>query len=119
MLPVSPNEPKQRTTGATVEQIEAAAKRYWDLALCHECPGETWEQWRDFLIVDYSNECRYIVPPGLVIAPASDVLTGDQRAALGHLERFIRNLNPRVDDTPELFMAQLDLLRAIADGGAK
>ena len=119
MLPVSPNEPKQRTTGATVEQIEAAAKRYWDLALCHECPGETWEQWRDFLIVDYSNECRYIVPPGLVIAPAADVLKPYHVSVdIDDLKLVLGNQAVYSVDDDDLHQA-ICRLEAIADGGAK
>lgn len=124
MLPVSPNEPKERTTGATDAQIEAAARRCWEAEMSHEA-SETWNSWRDYLIADLSNPASYIVPPGMVIAPAADVLTSEMRAdiatVLESAEAWISEFDYNKDDMTfyENGMAAIARLRAIADGGAK
>lgn len=102
----------ERTTGATDEQITAAIQRH---PLWGKLHG--YADFREEIQMRANDWAPLLVPEGYVIARAADCITAEQRAAIGQMERFIRNLNPRVDDTPELFLSQLDLLRAIANWG--
>lgn len=136
MLPVSPNEPKERTTGATDAQIEAAARRCWEAEMSHEA-SETWNSWRDYLIADLSNPASYIVPPGMVIAPAADLLTAEIKQAMKFALFVIEAVKieaedewstecfceathyaPPLDEENGTVEDHIDLIRAIADGGA-
>lgn len=127
MLPVSPNEPKERTTGATDAQIEAAARRCWEAEMSHEA-SETWNSWRDYLIADLSNPASYIVPPGMVIAPAADVLTAEMRAErVERLMRMVKQYGSTCEKLGADYLAEtlleresmFDAIRAIAEGGTK
>lgn len=63
-----------RTTGATPEQVEEAAKRWWDVH--HEDDPEGWANWdddRDFLIADTRSEMYCLVPTDHRIVRVDDL----------------------------------------------
>lgn len=126
-------------TGATDAQIEAAAKRMHDVRKqpnkvphgdwpCALCAGQA-EAWAEAF-----------VPTGIVIARAADVLTAEQRAAIGRaLETFesdtdlfiarsetdamtdgLRLAYDRFYQAKKSFTtADRELIRAIAEGGTE
>jgi outer membrane receptor for ferric coprogen and ferric-rhodotorulic acid len=123
----------ERTTGATDAQIEAAARnRFNDI---NHYYGNEWYDKRSNLQrhVDINNmaDCaEFLVPEGMVIAPAADVLTSDQRQiARNVIELMLLDVLEHVIDEEsdvserwanrEVLDQLRDLLRAIADGGAK
>jgi len=110
----------ERTTGATDEQIEAATLRR---EKARGIGSRNRVRTRAYIL----EQAEFLVPPGMVIAPAADVLTSGQRAAMERLvivNDVMINLMAKhsKDFTPELrkaFSADIETLRAIADGGAK
>lgn len=65
-----------------------------------------------------------LVPPGMVIAPAGDVISADDRAAIGRLVLVLDLFSQRMDKYPEftgvhreLFGNDVDTIRHLAAGG--
>lgn len=102
----------ERTTGATDEQIAAAAKR----------ADDSWgygEGMPHILGPEVRGAAPFLIPEGYVIARAADVLTADQRDSVIRALNFIvvneelfsgeHSMNQWADD--------VETLRAIVNGG--
>ena len=118
-------DPAELGTGATVEQIEAACERRYAesvFAFRHPWKAMSRSLKNTTMTVFVRDAAQYLVPPGYVIAPVDDVLTPEQRAAVG---RYIDFWSSEIDDIDSVdyvggnLDADFAILRAIADGGTK
>jgi len=122
MLPVSPNEPKERTTGATDAQIELMAKRFHNLGQTDPYDYHDWDEIgrnekaavRDWVEDIISVAC----PVGMVIAPAADVLTSEMRKDITDIYCLVASGSCLAEIGIAAHKAETTL-RAIAAGGAK
>jgi hypothetical protein len=101
-------------TGATEEQIEAAAERWHDRAF-----DDPQVQWSEQTIETKAYWCAVthehaadLVPVGYAIVRAEDALTAEDRAAIGRAIEHIK-----YDGEYDGFPSDLARLRAIAAGG--
>lgn len=109
-----------KNTGASDEQIEAAARnRFNEINYFY---GNEWYDKRSNLqrhvdINDMADCAEFLVPEGMVIAPAADVLPEHVRDAMQHIvDQHRREMSASGEDF-SVVSNWLD--RAIADGGAK
>ena len=110
----------ERTTGATDAQIDAAARRWYARAF-HVEDGS----WGDVTDRDKAIWCGVmqtsatdLVPPGMVIAPAADVLKPYHVSVdIDDLRLVLGNQTVYSADDDDLHQA-ICRLEAIADGGA-
>jgi hypothetical protein len=127
-------------TGATAEQIEAAAERRYNFLMTGYTNrthmtgmGKTWDidAKRKRLIAEMTVHARYLVPPGYQIVPAgSVVLTADEAAtareavrvaeetAEGNVLRAIAVGRPDERDKAQRFEEAYRALAAKLGGGA-
>jgi len=100
MVPVSPNEPKERTTGATEE-------KHW---IIRADPRFTRHEGGTVIISGGT-----VYGDGYAIVPAADVLTSEMRADIAWVCGIVGQIDHfNMDEWPVI-----ERLRAIADGGAK
>lgn len=112
-----------RTTGATYAQIEDAAREVWvQLQNLTDAGYTDWTRISETIKNHMRGRAKLILgracPPGMVIAPAADVLTSDQRAAIGRYVVFMDGDNTPYEDDIDLWESDKSIFRAIADGGA-
>ena len=118
MLPVSPNEPKERTTGATdaLDETELSLLN----ALIRGALASKRNESTRFRLHALSAKLS-TVHPGMVIAPAADVLTSAQRQAIGRMRDYAKYEMhyTHADDPASQLDIDMAVIDAIADGGAK
>lgn len=116
--------PQDPRTGATPDQIEAAAERRYNFLMTGNPKtkhmtgtGKTWDidAKRKQLIDSFTVHSRYLVPEGYVIARQQDVITPEIRQAVSGVVRDIDSYPTHGDEICD--ESDLAILRAIAEGG--